>query len=428
MPLPAKRPPATDAAASIPGADDVFPLASMPADLVELVGWLVLAGDDLRGYVRFRSVCTHVRSSTPCPRTNGIAVPRFHPRRWTMLPEGHEFHLEDGRMRFLNLDTGAFVRPWLPLLDDHRVLCLVDGLLLLQRSRQHDNENGDDVCLLHPFTGTVAKFPPITYVTMSLGSIHWSSRMNRPYLSPGRVIASLSIGADRVPMVMIVLLDLRRILFATTNDKQWSFSAWSFSPDNSIISSQGKFYMLHKPTPSTDEIWIFQIDPPRHEKTSGLISSSFSFQPPKVITILCPKAKIRSPFELVECDSEILLVGSSSDHSKRMLVYSIADLIHGRLVPLKSIGGNALLIDIASSESVIKRSLSVGFMAVPTITGDTILRRDPTRYRYLEQYHLGNVTWSSRAVVCAKHNAYGRCTCGLINHIYGVCHCFFINQ
>ncbi|VAH54889.1 unnamed protein product [Triticum turgidum subsp. durum] len=395
----------------------------MPADLVELIGWLVLAGDDLRGYVRFRSVCTHVRSSTPCPRANGIAIPRFHPRRWTMLPEGHDLHLEDGRMRFLNLDTGAFVRPRLPLLDDHRIICPVDGLLLLQRHRQHDNENGDDLCLLHPFTGTVAKFPPITYVTMSLGSIHWSSRMERPYLSPGRMTASLSIRAVRVPMLMIVLLDLSRVVFATTNDKQWSFSAWTFSLDNSIItSSQGKFYMLQKPaSSSTNEPRIFQIDPPRHEKTSGF--STTSFQPPEVIAI-CPKGKIHTPFELIECDSEILLVGSSSEHSKRMVVYNVADLVLGRVVPLKSIGGNALLIDIASSETVIRRSLSVGFKVVPTITGDTIVRRDPTRYRCLEQYHLGNGTWSSRAVVCAKHDVHGRCTCGLINHMYGVCHCF----
>ncbi|KAI5009439.1 hypothetical protein ZWY2020_011576 [Hordeum vulgare] len=363
------RPPPTD-------ADNASPLASLPADLVEVVGWLVLAGDDLLGYVRFRAVCTHVRSSTPCPRAKGIADPRFHPRRWMMLPEGHGLHLEDGRQRFLNLDTGVFLRPRVPLLDEHWVLCPVEGLLLLQRRRQHDNENDDEVCLLHPFTGSVAKFPPITYVTMSLGLTHCSSRMERPYIWPGRVAASLSVGAQGVPMLMIVHLSLSRVMFATTKDEQWSFSAWSFSPDNRIISCRGKFYMLQQKPGSSkdDELWIFQIDPPLHEKKSGFTwsSSSFSFHPPKVITILCPKAKICSPFELIECDSQILLVGTSTDYSSHMIVYNVADLILGRAVPLKSIGGNALLIDITIGQSLIKRSLSIGFKAVPTITGDTI--------------------------------------------------------
>uniref|UniRef100_M8BID6 KIB1-4 beta-propeller domain-containing protein n=1 Tax=Aegilops tauschii TaxID=37682 RepID=M8BID6_AEGTA len=294
------------------------------------------------------------------PHANSIIVPCFHPRRRMMLPKEHELHLEDGRMGFLNLDIGVFVCPRAPLLEDYHVLCLVEGLLLLQRHRQHDNENGGDVCLLHPFTGSIAKFRPITYATMSLGSIHWSSRMERPYLSLGRVTTSLSIGAERVPMLMIMLLDLSRVLFATTKDKQWSFSAWTFSPDNSIISSsKGKIYMLQKPTSSSsDELQIFQIDPPHHEKTPGFISTSF--QPPKVIAT-CAKGKIHTPFELIECDSEMLLVGPSSHHSNRTVVYRVADLILGRVVPLKSLGGNALLIDIASSQSVIKSSLSVAF-------------------------------------------------------------------
>ncbi|GJN17221.1 hypothetical protein PR202_gb04272 [Eleusine coracana subsp. coracana] len=64
------------------------PWASLPQDLVEQIGWRVLAGD-LRDYVRFRAVCSHWKSSTACPRGRGLVDPRFHPRRWMMLPEDH---------------------------------------------------------------------------------------------------------------------------------------------------------------------------------------------------------------------------------------------------------------------------------------------------------------------------------------------------
>jgi len=55
-------------------------------DLIGLVGWRVLAGD-LLDYVRFRAVCTDWRSSTVCPLGRGIVDPRFHPRRWMILPD-----------------------------------------------------------------------------------------------------------------------------------------------------------------------------------------------------------------------------------------------------------------------------------------------------------------------------------------------------
>ena len=62
--------------------------ASLDRDLVELIGWRVLAGD-LQDYVQFRAVCSHWSASTAAPRGRGVLDPRFHPRRWMMLPEGH---------------------------------------------------------------------------------------------------------------------------------------------------------------------------------------------------------------------------------------------------------------------------------------------------------------------------------------------------
>ena len=59
----------------------------MNEDSLRLIAWRVLAGD-LLDYVHFRAVCAHWRPSTVCPRGHGVTDPRFHPRRWMMLPEG----------------------------------------------------------------------------------------------------------------------------------------------------------------------------------------------------------------------------------------------------------------------------------------------------------------------------------------------------
>ena len=103
--------------------------ASPPQDLVGLLASRVLAAGDLLDYVRFRAVCTSWRS--------GAASPRFHPRRWMMLPEGHGLYPGHpnlrGHARFLNLDTGALARARIPLLGDHCAIDSVDGLLLLLR-------------------------------------------------------------------------------------------------------------------------------------------------------------------------------------------------------------------------------------------------------------------------------------------------------
>uniref|UniRef100_A0A0E0H7U9 F-box domain-containing protein n=1 Tax=Oryza nivara TaxID=4536 RepID=A0A0E0H7U9_ORYNI len=127
--------------------------ASLAEDLVSLIGWRVLAGD-VRDYICFRAACHHWRSCTASPCGRGVVVPRFHPRRWMMLPEGNGLYPGHGKLRgfvrFFNLSTGAFVRLRLPIArDDHRILDSVDGILLLQRNRD------TAVRLLHPFTGDI---------------------------------------------------------------------------------------------------------------------------------------------------------------------------------------------------------------------------------------------------------------------------------
>nr|CAB3455830.1 unnamed protein product [Digitaria exilis] len=109
-------------------AASASPCSSLHEDLVARIAERVLAAGDILDYVRFRAVCKIWRSSTVDPRGRGVADPRFHPRRWTMLPEGHGLqpgHAKlRGHVRFFNHDTGAFVRSRIPELKDH---CILDS-------------------------------------------------------------------------------------------------------------------------------------------------------------------------------------------------------------------------------------------------------------------------------------------------------------
>ena len=72
--------------------------------LIGLIGCRRVQASDLLDHVRFRAACPH---STVSPRGRDVVDPRFHPRRWMMLPEGHG--KLRGYVRFFNLSNEASV-------------------------------------------------------------------------------------------------------------------------------------------------------------------------------------------------------------------------------------------------------------------------------------------------------------------------------
>jgi hypothetical protein len=155
-----------DAAMAAPSSLSPW-VSFLPEDLLRLIAWRVLAGD-LLDYVRFRSVCTSWRSGTVSPRGRGITDPRFHPRRWMMLTEGHGLYPGygklDGYVRFFNLYTRTFVRVKIPLFRNQCALDSADGLLILQR------DEDTVIHVLHPFTGDIAELPPLATLLTQLDS------------------------------------------------------------------------------------------------------------------------------------------------------------------------------------------------------------------------------------------------------------------
>ncbi|KAG2579820.1 uncharacterized protein LOC120679627 [Panicum virgatum] len=318
------------------GAGEVSPdWASLGRDLVELIGWRVLAGD-LQDYVRFRAVCAHWSTSTAAPRGRGVLDPRFHPRRWMMLPEGHGLYPGHpdlgGFVRFFNLSTGAFVRAHLPLLDDHVVLDSVDGLLLLHRD--HDTA----IRVLHPFTGDVAELPPLASLLPQIEPDNFYSELNKRSKLM-RVCTSITASSTGAITVMLVLDLLHRVAHATTGDQRWTLSAWNLKPLIKPVSFQGKLYAF-QPILRMRKVYIYKINPPCPNANEG---PSHLPLPEKIAE--CPLGKFIYMLNYVECGSELLLVAYSDASHSRLVVCRFADLVGGKNEPVTSIGDNALFID-----------------------------------------------------------------------------------
>ncbi|CAO2195194.1 unnamed protein product [Urochloa humidicola] len=380
--------------------------ASLSQDLVEQIGWRVLAGD-LLDYVRFRAVCSHWSSSTIPARGRGLTDPRYHPRRWMLLPEGRGLYPGHpnlgGYVRFFNLSTGAFVRAHLPLFEDHVVLDSTDGLLLLLR---HPDTA---IRLLHPFTGDITELPPALPLMLQIkpGICRYLTAEMKVqelgFLLHG-VCSAVSVNAAGAITVMLSLNTKRRVAYATAGDQRWSLSDWELPRLQAVtMSFQGKLYATAvNPADKINVYYICRIDPPQ---PSAEGNHSLSLQPPRML--------VKSPLlvgfgnaHLVECGSELMLAGFTDASIAHLAVYKVSDLIRGRVVPLTDIGGHAIFFE--------EHGLCVSAKGFPSISGKSIICKHrlfkmvetgnfnpllgrramrPARPR-IDQYDLGSGTWS----------------------------------
>ncbi|XP_073363543.1 uncharacterized protein [Aegilops tauschii subsp. strangulata] len=386
--------------------------ASLAEDLLDLIGWRVLTGD-LLDYVRLRAACRQWRSSTVSPGGRSLHDPRFYPRRWMLLPEGHGLHPGHTRLhgyiRFINLSTGAIVRSNLPIFSDHCVLDSVDGILVLKRD--HDTA----VRLLHPFTGDIADLPPLASL--------------RTMLTPGQqqildwsffrtiCATSFTVSADGVVTAMIALFYLGRVACATSMDQQWRLSTWSVSKSWRPMSFQGKIYTLHCDTLDS-ELQISQIDLPGLGEKEDFGDLLCYLPEPKLIATF-PAGRLHMPYHLGECDSEIMLIGREECRlSFHIGVYRVADILADKITPVTSIGGNALFVE--------DRVLSVSSRVHPTIVADAIVLLHQKEV-YLGQYHLASRTWLPTADGGLK-GASVPSPCSLIYHIFTCCYRILWNK
>ncbi|KAF7046682.1 hypothetical protein CFC21_055696 [Triticum aestivum] len=393
------------------GTAAASPWASMNEELVRLIAWRVLAGD-LLDYVRFRAVCRHWRSTTVCPRGCGVIDPRFHPRRWMMFPEGHGLHPSHTRprdyIRFLNLDTGRFVRAKLPVFKDHCVLDSVDGLLVMHR------DEDTAIRILHPFTGDVVDLPRLATLAphIDLGLPGAFLPAQSCYYLRG-VCASVSVSAAGAVAVLLALHRMGRVAFATSRDQQWHMSTWTFSYITPL-SFQGKLYMARMSFDPKEDSDIFQVDPPPPPPPpQDHHHVDVTLPPPKLIATI-PTDKLTRPIHLVECDSQTLVTGYTDRSWSHMIIHRLADLITlENPIPVTSIGDKALFLNNVRSMSVSSNG------ALPTVVGNTIVQASLANGS-LTEYNLSTDAWSRPMDGCILRGpVFGPCC--LIYHIYTCC-------
>lgn len=379
----------------------------MNEDLVRLISWRVLAGD-LLDYVRFRAVCPHWRSSTVCPRGRGVIDPRFHPRRWMMLPEGHGLYPANSRLRgyirFFNLDSGKFVRIKLPIFKDHCILDSVDGLLVMHR------DEDTAIRIFHPFTGDVVDLPRLVTLVPQInpglpGAFH---HVHKFYYLRG-VCTSLSVSAAGVITILLALHRMGCVAYATSRDQQWHLSTWSLSY-NTPLSFQGKLYIVRMSFTLEENSDIFQVDPPQDDHVVG--SGSSLLPEPKLVATI-PTETLTRPIFLVECDSQILVTGYTDSSWSHMLIHRLADITSEKLIPVRSIGDKTLFLNHV-------RSLSVSCNGpLPTVVSNTIVQASLTNGS-LTEYNLSTDAWSRPMDGCILSGpVFGPCC--LVYHIYTCC-------
>ncbi|KAL6848009.1 hypothetical protein ACP4OV_022137 [Aristida adscensionis] len=404
-----------------PGSGASAPWASLPEDLVQLIGWRVLAGD-LLDYVRFRAVCAHWGRGAARPGGRGLLDPRFHPRRWTLLPEGHGLYpghpALGGRARFLNLSTGALAGLHLPLFRDHVLLGRADGLLLLLR---HTAPGDTAVRLLHPFTGDVAELPPLASLLPQMAHSPEDRRLGmlRGFLSG--VSAAVTVAPAGAITVVLALEIKLLVAHATTGDRRWTLAAGRLpcllAP---AVAFHGSLFLVTPRCSQRKSVYIWRIDPPQPDAAEGE-----SLLPPKIIAH-CPLAATRGAVNLVQCGSDLMLVGFNEAKRTDLVVFRVADLVKGSAIPVTNIGEHALFL----GQRPLYASQSKG---LPSVVGNSITCRYRVTkhkalqggrgFRITEQYHIGTGTWSP--AIDGDISSWDRPPASpymLIHHIFTCCH------
>lgn len=208
---------------------------------------------------------------------------------------------------------------------------------------------------------------------------------------------------------MMSLPGMQNFSFATSGDQHWRISSWWRDTRSVPLQFQGKFYMLHIPEVNS-EPQVLQVDPPQQEDMN---LGSPSLPPPKLIAKCPGSTEIYPPlYDLVECNSEILVIASRHGEDKQYSCYRLADLMLERTVPLTCIDGSTIFLSR-------NRNLHVSSEAFPTIVADTIVALH-TMENYLAQYHLNSGTLSAASDGCRSGIAI-LSPCSIIYHIFTCC-------
>lgn len=160
-------------------------------------------------------------------------------------------------------------------------------------------------------------FPPLSSIFPHLSKVGcYVSGFDRLRI----VFAAVSVSQRGTVTVMLALSSLNRVAYASTGDRQWTPTSWTIRNLSTAFPFCGSLYVVNGGW-GVHPSRILRIDPPDDSNPS-----SWSVRQPQMVAT-CPAEQLSSP-ALVECNSELLLVGYNNGYS-RLVVLRVADLKSG---------------------------------------------------------------------------------------------------
>ncbi|KAL5197858.1 hypothetical protein ABZP36_001370 [Zizania latifolia] len=265
--------------------------------------------------------------------------------------------------------------------------------------------------LLHPFTGDIVDLPPILsllpriqYLTQQTWPELPTAETCSRYLSSNSVrfcaataISASPAGAVTV-MICFFLLDtsILHVAHATAGDEGKLYAAAAAADADADM----------------DSISIYQIDPPQSNADGSPSPPPPPPPPPRKIAESPPLQLVGrcGSAHLVECGSEMMLVGFSDTSAAHLLAYRLADLTSGRAAPATTIGGHALLLG--------ERALCVSPSRwLPSGSANSIIRKNGVALRPASRFRLGRRSSDSRFQ--QHHLGSGTCSTAIHGVILG---------
>lgn len=288
-------------------------ISTLSLDLLKNIAFRLLP-DHIKNYFHFRAVCRNWRSCTPGPQDLAFC---FRPLNWVMVPQNATRSNSTIIHHFSHLPTGRGAVLSLPELTTHSILTDSDGFLLLI------DKKTKAIRLYNPFNRYLSEdLPPILKnvkdVTASSSSVNFITLVSPSTSSPGRPTVMLSFGmADGAA-------------FAKPGDNSWSFLKLPFYISGALLL-KGQFYFVDL----CGSIWAVE---PEHKLLTCVIRQDVCTRSWDIVKFG------RINILLLEWGLVDKQRSRVSGPLPRLKIF-IIDLDYKVLIPLSSIGENAIFVD-----------------------------------------------------------------------------------